>query len=140
MHFNADFMRKTSQLLPWCQLLNSVTVYGPPELCVTLLVQVTASAHEAYATQGEGRHKALQGIRASSITYMWTPKYDANKFIFKTETDSQTYRTDLWLPKGKGSGGGKNWEFGLAEANYYIENGQTTRSYCIAQGTLFSIL
>ena len=29
-----------------------------------------------------------------------------NELISKTETDSQTQKTDLWLSKGKGAGGG----------------------------------
>ena len=29
---------------------------------------------------------------------------------------------------------------GLADENYYIKNGQTTRSYYIPQGTVFNIL
>ena len=28
---------------------------------------------------------------------------------------------------------------GLADANYYIKNGSTTKPYCIAQGTIFNI-
>ena len=36
------------------------------------------------------------------ITYMWRLKYDINEFIHKTEIDSQTEKTNLWLPKGKG--------------------------------------
>ena len=55
------------------------------------------------------------------ITYMWNLKYDTNKPIYKT--DSQTYRTNLWLPKGWGVGEGWIREFGLADANYYIQNG-----------------
>ena len=35
------------------------------------------------------------------ITKMWTLKYDTNELIYKTETDSQTRKTKLWLPKGK---------------------------------------
>ena len=27
---------------------------------------------------------------------------DSDEFIYKTETDSQTLKTNLWLPKGKG--------------------------------------
>ena len=38
---------------------------------------------------------------------MWNLKYGANEPIYETETDSQTQRTDLWLPRGEG-GGGKN--------------------------------
>ena len=29
-------------------------------------------------------------------------KDDTNELIYKTETDSQTSKTNLWLPKGKG--------------------------------------
>ena len=39
-------------------------------------------------------------------------KNDTNEFIYKTEIESQTLRTNLWLPKGKGKGG-INWEFGI---------------------------
>ena len=42
---------------------------------------------------------------------MWNLKYDTNEPIYKTETDSQAQRTDLWLPRG--GGGGKDWEFGV---------------------------
>ena len=35
------------------------------------------------------------------ITYMWNLKYDTNELTYETETDSQTERTDLWLPRGK---------------------------------------
>ena len=32
-------------------------------------------------------------------TYMWNLKYDTNEPTYKTETDSQTQRTDFWLPR-----------------------------------------
>ena len=35
-----------------------------------------------------------------AITYTWTLKYDTNELTYETETDSQ--RTDLWLPNGQG--------------------------------------
>ena len=38
------------------------------------------------------------------ITYMWNLKNDTNELIYKTEIDSQTLKTHLWLPKGKGGG------------------------------------
>ena len=41
------------------------------------------------------------------ITYMQNLKYDTNEFIYKTETDSQIQKTNLWLPKGKGQGRAK---------------------------------
>ena len=37
-----------------------------------------------------------------------------NELIYKTEIDSQTQETNLWLPKGKGRGEGQtNFEFGI---------------------------
>ena len=35
------------------------------------------------------------------ITYMWNVKYGTNEPIYGTEIDSQTWRTDLWLPRGR---------------------------------------
>ena len=40
---------------------------------------------------------------------MESKKNDTNELINKTETDSQTQKTNLWLPKGKG-GEGINYE------------------------------
>ena len=52
---------------------------------------------------------------------MWNLKYDTNELIYKTETDSQTQRTDLWLPRGAG-GGGVDWEFGISRCKLlYIQ-------------------
>ena len=36
------------------------------------------------------------------IIYTWNLKYDTKESIYKTETDSQTQRTDLQVPKGRG--------------------------------------
>ena len=36
---------------------------------------------------------------------MWNLKNITNELIYKTETDSQTQKTNLWLPKGKGGMG-----------------------------------
>ena len=35
---------------------------------------------------------------------MWNVKNDTDELIYKTERDSQTQKTNLWLPKGKGKG------------------------------------
>ena len=35
---------------------------------------------------------------------MYNLKYDTNELTYKRETDSQTQRTDLWLPRGRGWG------------------------------------
>ena len=37
---------------------------------------------------------------------MWNLKYGTNELVYKTETGSQTQKTNLWLPKGKGGGEG----------------------------------
>ena len=36
-----------------------------------------------------------------------------NESIYRTETESQTWRTDLWLPRGRG-GSGMDWELGVS--------------------------
>ena len=39
---------------------------------------------------------------------MWNlKKNDTNELIYKTEIDSQTQKTNLWLSKGKGKGMGE---------------------------------
>ena len=38
--------------------------------------------------------------------YMRNQKNDTNEFIYKTETNSQNQKTNLWLPRGKGGGKG----------------------------------
>ena len=40
-------------------------------------------------------------------------KNGTNELIYKTETDLQVSKTNLWLPKGKCSGGGINQELGV---------------------------
>ena len=57
------------------------------------------------------------------ITYTWNLNDGTDEPIYKTETDSQTYRTDLWLPRGRRMGVGWTGSLGLVDANYYIYNG-----------------
>ena len=65
------------------------------------------------------------------ITYMWnliiydTDEpwnliiYGTDEPIYRTEIDSQTWRTDFQLPRG----GGGTGSLGLVAENYYISNG-----------------
>jgi len=39
-------------------------------------------------------------------TYVWNLKYDTYELIYKMETDPQTWRTVLWLPRGRDLGEG----------------------------------
>ena len=52
------------------------------------------------------------------ITYMWNLKYDTNEPIYATETDSQTWGTDLWLPGGRRGGRGTDGNLGLVDATF----------------------
>ena len=36
---------------------------------------------------------------------MWNLKNNTNEFAYKTEADLQTWKTNLWLSKGKGREG-----------------------------------
>ena len=69
---------------------------------------------------------------------MWNLKYDINEFMDEMET--QTQRTVCWLLREKEVWEGWSGSLGLTDANYYIQNRYTTRSYYIAQGTIFNIL
>jgi len=71
------------------------------------------------------------------ITYMWNLKYGTNELTCETERDSQTQRTDWWLPR---LGEGKIGRLGLGDASYCIQSQYTTRAYCRTWGTMFSIL
>ena len=44
------------------------------------------------------------------------------------------------VAKGEGGREGRTESVGLTDTNYYEKDVETTRSYCIAQGTIFSIL
>ena len=67
------------------------------------------------------------------MTYTWSLKFDTKEPIYITETE-----TDVWLLRG----GVVGWtrSLGLADVNYYIENGQITKSYYIAKGAIINIL
>ena len=54
---------------------------------------------------------------------MWNLKYDTNEPIYKTETDSQTQRADLGLPRERGLGEGWSRRLRLADVSYYTQNG-----------------
>ena len=54
------------------------------------------------------------------ITYMWHLNLGTNNPLYKTESDSQTQRTDLWLPRGRGEVVGCTGSMGLGDANYYV--------------------
>ena len=52
-------------------------------------------------------------------------KKGSNEPIYKTETDSQTLKTNLWLPKGKGGAGDglRVWDWHMHTVVYGM-NGQ----------------
>ena len=62
-----------------------------------------------------------------------------NELIYKTETDSQTLKTNLWLPKWTGRGEGGTGGLGLAYAHCGIWNDWPMGASCIAPGTLPNI-
>ena len=71
---------------------------------------------------------------------MWNLKYK-NELIYKPETDSQTQKTNLWLPKAIGGQGGKDragaWHWMIRTVT---SETVAARLYCAAQGTIASIL
>ena len=57
------------------------------------------------------------------ISYIWNLN-DTNELIYKTETDSQTSKSNLRLPKGKVKGGIK-WE--LTDRHYYESESEVSQ-------------
>ena len=47
-----------------------------------------------------------------TITYMWNLKKGQNELLFRTDTDSQTFK-NLWFPRRQVGGGGLGWGFGM---------------------------
>ena len=45
------------------------------------------------------------------VIYIWNLKNNTDESVYKTETESQTQKTNSWLPKGKR--GERNYEFGF---------------------------
>ena len=52
------------------------------------------------------------------------------------QTDSQTERINLWLPRGWG---GMDWEFGISRCKLLYRGWINKVLMCRAQGTLFSL-
>ena len=57
------------------------------------------------------------------IIYIWNLKYGTNELIYKTETDAQTRRTDLWFLRRREERMRWTGSLGLVDANYYRWNG-----------------
>ena len=53
------------------------------------------------------------------IISIWNLIYGTNEPIYKKETNSWTWRTDLWLPRGMEEGVGWTGSLGLVDENYY---------------------
>ena len=59
------------------------------------------------------RSKSEKGIALYEITDLWNLKHNTDELVYKTETDSQTWRTDCGCRRGL------DWEPRLADANHY---------------------
>ena len=56
------------------------------------------------------------------------------------QEQTHRYREQTVVAKGEGGGGRMSGRLGLADANYYLQDGRTETSFCIAQRTVFTIL
>ena len=54
------------------------------------------------------------------IIYIWNLKHGSNEPIYKTETDSETQKTDVWLPRGREEEVGWTGSLGSVAVKYYI--------------------
>ena len=65
---------------------------------------------------------------------MWNLKHDTSELTYKTETDSQTQRTELCVPRGSGWGEDE-LEFMVSRCKLLFKGWMSHRSHCTAQGT-----
>ena len=61
--------------------------------------------------------------REKDKCHMQTLNYNTNELIYETEADSQTERTDLQLPREREARERRTGSLGLADADYYIQDG-----------------
>ena len=80
----------------------------------------------------------IKQVTNNNLLYSTGNSTQYSVMIYKMETDSQTQKTNLWLPKGKGGGRDKLrvWDQKIQTTVYKVNK----RSDCIAQGTIFNIL
>ena len=71
---------------------------------------------------------------------MWNLKYGINEPIYKTETDSEMWRTDLWLPGRRGGGRGMRWESGFGRCKLLNVEWKSNKVLMYSMGTIFNIL
>ena len=57
----------------------------------------------------------------------WNLNYDINELTYETKRESETFRTDRWLPRvvrlGGQLGGGLDWEFEITECKLVQTDG-----------------
>ena len=99
--------------------------------CLSMKIEITVLSE---ASQKEKRQIPYD------ITPMWNLKYDTNELIYETETHSQTQRADLWGPKGRWDGRGKQWEFGVCRCKLVNTEWISSKVLLYIQGTIFNIL
>ena len=68
----------------------------------------------SHQAKSEGARQILY-----DTTYTQNLKYDKNEHIYTTKIDSQTQRTDLWLPMVREVAAGWVGSLGLEDANHY---------------------
>ena len=73
-------------------------------------------------------------------SYVESKKNGTNELMYKTETDSQTLKTKLWLPKGKGGGRDKLgvWDKCIHTAIYKIIDNNLL--YSTGNSTQYSVI
>ena len=71
------------------------------------------------------------------ITYAWNLKHDTNDLTHET---GRLTNGENRLVIDKCGRGGMAGSLGLADQNNYVQNGETEKSCCIPQGTIFNIV
>ena len=71
---------------------------------------------------------------------MWNLKYGLNEPIYKTETDSETWRMDLWLLRRRRGGRGMHRKCGFGGCKLLRIEWKNNKVLMYSMGTIFNIL
>ena len=84
---------------------NTIQPWGEKTNAICSNMDATRDSHTTWSQKG---------TKAYDTIYMWNLKCSTDDPIYKTETDSRTWRTDFLLPTGRGREG-VDWEFGVSK-------------------------
>ena len=104
--------KRQTRLGNWTMKNDNTHTHTHTHLCMQKNISHTKNEIFPFATLWMRLENTMLGeiswIEKASICYhlLWNQKYNINEYIYTIETDSEIYKTNLWLPVGRGKGEG----------------------------------